>query len=195
MPGKRKIFILMGNPDMDSLTNAMASAYEEGALEAGHEVRRQNIPEMKFDPILHKGYKVIQELEPDLETFQDNVRWCEHFVVLYPNWWCTMPALLKGLIDRAWLPGFAFQMVKGSSWRWKALFKGKSVRVIVLANVHPWITWFLFGEFTNELNRATLGFSGMHPVKVKVFSPSEKSSDETRHRWFAKVRKMGMQAR
>ncbi len=180
---------------MDSLTNAMASAYEEGALEAGHEVRRQNIPEMKFDPILHKGYKVIQELEPDLETFQDNVRWCEHFVVLYPNWWCTMPALLKGLIDRAWLPGFAFQMVKGSSWRWKALFKGKSVRVIVLANVHPWITWFLFGEFTNELNRATLGFSGMHPVKVKVFSPSEKSSDETRHRWFAKVRKMGMQAR
>ena len=185
----------MGNPDTESLTSSMADSYEAGAIEAGHEVRRMNLPEMQFDPILHRGYKVIQELEPDLKTFHENVRWADHFVVLYPNWWCTMPALLKGLLDRAWLPGFAFQMVKDSSWRWHALLRGKSARMIILANVHPWITWFLFGEFTNELGRATLGFSGMHPVRVKVFSPSEKASDATRTRWIQTARWLGSQGR
>jgi putative NADPH-quinone reductase len=194
MKEKKKIFILMGNPDMDSLTNKLADEYQSGAIMGGHEVRRLNLPEMRFDPILHRGYKAIQELEPDLKAFQENVRWCDHFVVLYPNWWCTMPALLKGLIDRAWIPGFAFHMVKGSSWRWTAQLKGKSARTFILANVHPWITWFLFGEFTNELGRATLGFSGMHPIRIKIFSPSEKATDQKRARWMAQVRRMGARA-
>ncbi len=49
MSNTKKIYILMGNPDMQTLSKKMADAYEAGALEAGHEVRRQNLPEMKFD--------------------------------------------------------------------------------------------------------------------------------------------------
>lgn len=186
----KKIFILMGNPDTDSRTGKVADAYELGALEAGHEVRRQNIGDMRFDPILHKGYKVIQELEPDLKTFQEDIRWADHLVFLYPNWWSTMPALLKGLIDRAWLPGFAFHFHKKDSF-WDALLKGKSARIIILANTPPFANWFLFGEFTNELSRATLAFAGISPVSVTVFAPSEKASEKKWVKWLAKARKMG----
>ncbi len=187
----------MGHPNSGTLTSHFADAYEMGALEAGHEVRRQNISEMKFDPILHKGYKVIQELEPDLKTFQENVRWADHLVILYPNWWGTMPALLKGLIDRAWLPGFAFNFPKimGIIPNWIPRLKGRSARIIILANVHPWFSWFLFGEFTNELARATLGFAGIKPVRVKVFYPSERANDATLKRWVRKMRVLGRGAR
>ena len=190
----KKIFILMGHPNIDTLTAKLADAYELGALEAGHQVRRQNIGEMKFDPILHKGYRVIQELEPDLISFQENVKWCDHLVVLYPNWWSTMPALLKGLIDRAWLPGFAFRFHKTDPW-WDALLKGKSARIIILANTNAFVAWFFFGEFTNELARATLGFSGIHPVRIKVCAPSEKSSPKKREAWILLMKKMGAEAR
>ncbi len=183
----------MGNPDADSRTGHLADSYELGALEAGHDVRRQNIGEMKFDPILHKGYKVIQELEPDLKEFQENVRWADHLVILYPNWWSTMPALLKGLIDRAWLPGFAFRFHKTDAW-WDALLKGKTARIIILGNTHPWAAWFLFGEFTNELARATLAFSGIRPISISVFTPSEKASPQKMQSWVESVRTMGARA-
>jgi len=179
------------------LTGRLADAYEVGALKAGHEVRRQNIADMKFDPILHKGYKVIQELEPDLKTFQENMKWCEHVVILYPNWWGTMPALLKGLIDRVWLPGFAFHYtnIMGFIPSWTKMLTGRSARIILLANVHPWVQWSFFGEFTNELSRATLAFSGIRPVRIKICFPSEYASDAVHQRWIREVEALGRDAR
>ena len=79
---KKKIFILLGNPDSETYSESLAKAYEEGAKEAGHEVRRVNLGDITFDPILHKGYKVIQELEPDLITIQKNIQWADHFVIV-----------------------------------------------------------------------------------------------------------------
>ncbi|MEK9177329.1 MAG: NAD(P)H-dependent oxidoreductase, partial [Patescibacteria group bacterium] len=188
---KKKIYVLMGNPDMDSLTERLTDAYESAARAVGHEVRRQNLPEMHFDPVLHKGYKVIQELEPDLKVFQENVQWCDHFVIIYPNWWCTMPALLKGVFDRAWLPGFAFNMHRENLYGWVMRLKGRSARIIILADIPGWFTWLLFGEFTNELSRGILGFAGVQPVKTTVFSPSERSSDQKRAEWVRAVEKLG----
>ncbi len=191
----KKIFILLGNPDSETHSGRMAGAYEEGALSAGHEVRRQNIGDMQFDPILHKGYKVIQKLEPDLLTFQENVKWCDHLVIIYPNWWATMPAILKGLIDRAWLPGFAFRFYNDGRLGWQKLLKGKSARTIILAKTHPWVTWALFGEFTNELARGTLGFAGIAPIRTIVFSPSESASPARFGWWLQRVKRMGASAR
>lgn len=189
----KKVFILLGHPNSESMTASFADAYENGALSGGHQVRRQNIGEMQFDPILHKGYRVIQALEPDLKTFQENVKWADHFVLFYPHWWGTMPAILKGIFDRAWLPGFAFNFKK-NGMGWKKLLCGKTARIIILANTHPWMSHTLFGDFTNELRRATLGFAGIDVKLCKVFSPSEKVSDKKRLEWLQKVRKMGERA-
>ncbi len=163
----KKIFILLGHPDNDSFNYTLASEYQRGAEEAGHEVRRMNIGEMKFDPILHHGYRIIQELEPDLLSFQENVRWCDHFVVFYPSWWSTMPALLKGLIDRAWIPGFAYKFT--GEFTWIKLLKGRSARMIVTSDTIPLAQRLIFGDTTNELRNGALWFAGFGPIRVKKF--------------------------
>ena len=165
---KKKIFILLGHPDNDSLNFTLANEYERGALENGHEVRRMNIGEMKFDPILHNGYRLVQELEPDLVSFQENVRWADHFVIFYPSWWSTMPAMLKGLFDRVWLPGFAYRFVGGGYW-WKQLMKGKSAAMFITSDTAPIIQRIIFGDTTNELRKGILWFAGFSPIRVHKF--------------------------
>lgn len=163
----KKVFILLGHPDSDSLNYTLADEYQRGAEEAGHEVRRMNIGEMRFDPMLHHGYRVMQELEPDLLAFQDNVRWCDHLVILYPTWWSTMPAMLKGLFDRAWTPGFAFHFT--GDFTWKRLLKGKSASIFVTSDTMPLVLRILFGDTTNELRKGILWFAGFHPIYTHKF--------------------------
>jgi len=186
---KKKIYILLGHPDKDTLSGSFADAYEKGAREAGHEVRRTNPGELKFDPILHKGYKVIQEYEPDLLEVRKNITWADHFVILYPSWWSTMPALLKGLFDRIWMPGFAFKFKKegiGAGYFWQRLFKGKTARVFVTSDSSPLMARFIFGDTTNEIKKCILWFSGFRARVKKVgplkFISSERAS-HLRHRF------------
>jgi putative NADPH-quinone reductase len=189
----RKIFVLLGHTDSATLSGSMADAYERAARAAGHEVRRMNIGEMHFDPILHQGYKTIQELEPDLKDFQENVRWCEHFVVVYPIWWSAMPAQLKGLFDRAWLPHFAFTFAD-HGLTWSKLLKGRSARIITSANSPSWMLTLMYGPATAKLALAILGFAGIR-ARSTVFGPSERASAATHARWMRKVERLGKAGR
>jgi NAD(P)H dehydrogenase (quinone) len=164
----KKIFILLGHPDMNSFNETLATDYERGAMEAGHEVRRMNIGELKFDPVLHHGYREIQLLEEDLKSFQENVKWCDHFVIFYPTWFSTMPGILKGLFDRAWLPGFAYHFPK-SGLGWQRLLKGRTASVFVTSDSWPWELRLVFGDTTNEIKRGILWFAGFFPVKLRKF--------------------------
>jgi NAD(P)H dehydrogenase (quinone) len=184
-----KIFILLGHTDAATLSGALADCYEAHARAAGHELRRQNIGEMHFDPILHEGYKSIQNLEPDLETFRENIKWAEHIVIVYPTWWSSMPAMLKGLFDRAWLPHFAFTFAD-HGLTWTKLLKGKTARIITSANTSPWLLHFMYGPPTVVLELALLRFSGIRAHST-VFGPSERASDPIRARWFRKVEQLG----
>ncbi|MEX0919246.1 MAG: NAD(P)H-dependent oxidoreductase [Parcubacteria group bacterium] len=162
---KKKIFILLGHPDKDSFNCTLADEYEKGAEYNGHEVRRMNLSDMQFDPILRHGYRLIQELEPDLISFQENVKWCDHLIIFYPSWWSTMPALLKGLFDRAWMPGFAYKFT--SDFTWKKLLKDKSATMVVTSDTIPLAQRIIFGDTTNELKRGILWFAGFGPIRVR----------------------------
>ena len=183
-----KIFILLGHTDPATLSGALADCYETNARAAGHEVRRQNIGEMHFDPILHEGYKTIQPLEPDLTDFQENVRWADHIVIVYPTWWSTMPAMLKGLFDRAWLPHYAFNFAD-HGLTWKKLLKGRTARIITSANSAPWMLRLMYGSPTAILELCLLRFAGVR-ARSTVFGPSERVSDRTKAKWFRKVERL-----
>ena len=188
--GKKKIFILLGHPDKETKSGYFADSYERGAREAGHEIKRFNIAELKFDPILHKGYKEIQELEPDLVMVQENIKWADHFVIFYPSWWSTMPALLKGMFDRMWLPGFAFNFNKNSPG-WIKRLKGKSALVVVSSDSHPLIARIIMGDSTNEIKRGVLKFAGFSPVDILKIGPLKNISQEKKEKWGRNLYELG----
>jgi len=191
----KKICLLLGHPDTtQTISSEMALLYETAAKQAGHEVKRFNLGELQFDPILHKGYKTIQELEPDLKELQAAIVWADHFLIIYPNWWCTMPALLKGMFDRMWLPGFCFNMRKHKdgtpAMGWKKRMKGKTARVIVLSGSPPWMIWLFFGDYTNEIKMGILWFAGFK-TKVSHFGPTDHAPEWLLNKWRRKVWQLG----
>ena len=112
----KRILFINGHPDGGSFNAALAEAYRKGAVETEAEVREIIVRELKFNPSLQYGYRKRTELEPDLLMAQECIRWAEHLVWIYPVWWGSLPALLKGFIDRVFLPGFAFKKRENSLW-------------------------------------------------------------------------------
>jgi NAD(P)H dehydrogenase (quinone) len=187
---QKNVLVLLGHTDADTYSGALAGAYVTGAEAGGHNVKRVNIGDLSFDPILHQGYKVIQELEPDLLELQEAFRWADHIVIVYPNWWNTMPAILKGLFDRFWIPGFAFNFNKETQKIEKHL-KGKTARVIIVAGSHtPFQTWWKYGDYTNEIQHGILEFAGIK-TKVSPFGPCEKVGQPCREKWLTQVETLG----
>lgn len=190
-----KIFILLGHPDTttEPLSRRIADAYENAAKGAGHEVRRMNIGELHFDPILHRGYRAIQELEPDLKSVQENLSWCEHFVLSYPNWWGSMPGELKGLWDRIFLPRFAFRMHK-NRFGWDRLLVGRTARVFIQCGNPPFLDYLAFGNYTAAIGWSILRFAGIK-TRITSFGPSETASEEKKLKWISKVESLARCAR
>jgi NAD(P)H dehydrogenase (quinone) len=186
-----KILIVDGHPYDKSFCQAVTTAYTKGATSANHQVDVLSLRELKFNPNLQAGYKIIQELEPDLLRAQDLLKNCDHLVFVSPIWWGGPPALLKGFMDRTFLPGFAFKYRKDSVW-WDKFFTGKSGRVIVTSDAPAWYMRFYRGDSTvRMIKESTFDFIGIKPVRVTRLGDIKRLSDEKRLRMLQKVEKIG----
>lgn len=186
MPTK-KIALILGHPDRDSFCGAIADTYVQNAQAAGHEVRSFYLGELEFDPVLRHGYRQRQNLEPALEQVQQAISWAEHVVLVYPVWWGSMPALLKGLFDRVLLPGFAFKYRKNSSL-WDKLLSGRSAQAFITMDTPRWFfRWVYKMPAHHQLKKTILEFCGIQPVRIDTFAPLRDANDAKRQHWLAQV--------
>ena len=96
-----------------SLTGQVADAFSEAAQANGHAIEMADLAREQFDPVLR------EEDEPDWndpdKVYSEDVRRemqrierNEATVMVFPVYWWSMPALLKGWIDRVWNNGWAY---------------------------------------------------------------------------------------
>lgn len=189
----KKIVIINGHPNKESLSFAFAKAYNKGATNSGAEVKEIIIADLNFNPNLQFGYQKRTELEPDLLNAWEKIKWADHLVWIHPVWWGGLPAMMKGFIDRLFLPGFAFQY-RENSILWDKLLKGKTAHIITTLDQPSWYYWLIYGRpSVNQLKKSTLEFCGINPVKVSYFGIIKNSKDTTRQKWISAVEKLGKQ--
>ena len=189
------ILIINGHPDAESFNFALAAAYKKGAIQSGAQVREINIRELKFNPNLQYGYRKRTELEPDLTQAQQDIKWAEHLVWIYPVWWGSVPAIMKGFLDRVLLPGFAFKKREGSVW-WDKYLTGKTARLITTLDQPGWYYRWINGRPSHKaMKKLTMQFIGVQRVKISTVAPIRLSSDKFRNKWLKKVERLGAQRR
>jgi putative NADPH-quinone reductase len=150
-----------------------------------------NLAEMALSPAAATGNEKPSALEPALKQAQDDIRWAEHLVFVYPILWGTIPALLKGFIERVFTPGFAVNF-RADSPLWDKLLKGRSARLIVTLNTPPLLYRLLFrraGHIT--MKRSILEFCGIAPVRITDVGPMKNASAARREKWIQQARALG----
>jgi len=190
-----KVLVILGHPRKASLCGALAHAYAAGAEEAGVELRRLNLAEMHFNPNVVAGSPRNQPAEPSIQEAMELVQWADHLVFVFPTWWGTMPALMKGFLDRVLMPGFAFEEHEDGPG-WTKLLTGKSAHLLTAMDTPPWVyRWIYKSPGLNGIARATLGFCGIAPVRTSVFGPVKQSDRQRRAQWLAAARAHGLRLR
>lgn len=179
----KKVLVILGHPRPGSFCECLATAYAQACRNAGAEVQQLSLGQLTFDPVLREGYLRDQPLEPELAAAQASILWADHLVFVYPNWWGTAPALLKGFIDRVFLPGFAFRYREGSHL-WDRLLTGRTGRALVTMDSPGWYyRWFAGAPGDRHLRRSVLEFCGVKPVRIAHFGPMRTSTQAERSAW------------
>ena len=156
-------------------------------------VRDVYLPGLDCNPVLNAGYESRLQLEDSLCTFKQKLEQEDHVVMVYPVWWGSVPAGLKGLLDRMFLPGFAFKYEKDDLFP-KRLLKGRSARLIITMDTPVWYYKLIYGApATKMMKKTVLEFCGFSPVKVTEFGSVIKSSEHRRRKWITEVEKLGSQ--
>ena len=185
-----RCLLILAHPRRDSLCGALFDACATGAREAGVECRELILSEMSFDPAVHTVSPEQQPLEPDLVRAQGDIDWAEHLVFVFPTWWGTFPALLKGFLDRVMTPGFAFRHVAPN--KWEKLLAGRTADLITTMDTPPLIYRFVYrAPGSRALASATLGYCGLRTARIEAFGPVADSTAAQRSRWLDLARASG----
>lgn len=188
---KQRVLVILGHPRADSLCGVLADTYAKAAGEAGAEVRRVDVSRLDFDALAVKGENQAPPPEADIVSVQEQIRWAEHLVFVYPIWWGTVPALFKGFLERTFAAGFAIDFPDRPPY-YKPLLGGRSARLITTMNTPPWIyRWLLRAPGHNVMKRAILELCGIKPVRITPFGPVRGSSESRRRQWIQTVHGLG----
>ncbi len=187
----KRIAIIQGHPDAAGhhLLNAMADAYAEAAISAGHQVRRIEVARLDFPLLRTQAEFESGELPPALTQAREDMRWAEHWVFLFPLWHGTMPALLKGFLEQIFRPGFAMEYrEKGFPRR---LLAGRSARIVVTMGMPVLLYRWYFGAFgVRSFERSMLRFAGIKPIRESLFGLTL-ANEKKRARWIEAMRRHG----
>lgn len=193
--GVVNVLVIIGHPRAGSLCHALAEQYIRGAAQAGARLERLDVRDLAFSRDVERRIMQLQETEPDIERARRLLAWAEHVVFVYPTWWGTMPALLKGFLDRVLSPGFAFRHAE-NAWGYEGLLKGRSAHVITTMDTPPLVYRFVYrSSGYHAMRRATLRFCGISPVRITPFGSVLESDAAERRRWLERARLEGRRLR
>lgn len=110
--------VILCHPAPESFNAGVAARYGETARQNGHEVILRDLYRLGFDPVLKAGerptaadFHVAGDVAEEIALIGS----ADIFVLVYPLWFGTPPAMLKGYVERVFGSGFSHDAVRRRS--------------------------------------------------------------------------------
>ncbi|MCI1219309.1 MAG: NAD(P)H-dependent oxidoreductase [Bifidobacterium sp.] len=126
------VLVITSNPEPASLTAAVGEALAAGARAAGAHAEVIDLHRIGFSPVYtavdRNHYLGRAPMPGDVVPIQNRLAGADAIVLVFPVYWYTMPAMMKGFFDRVICRDFAYDAATGNP----LALAGKTVRVIML---------------------------------------------------------------
>lgn len=191
-----KILIIYAHPEPQSMNGALLSIAMETLTAVGHEVKISDLYAMQFNPVSDRSnfttvndplfFKQQQEevyasqtegFANFIEQEQQKVEWCDLMIWQFPLWWFSVPAILKGWVDRVFAMG---RFYKNGHIYENGIFQGKKA-LLSLTTGGPEANYISerYGDLDvilHSLQRGILEFTGFSVLRPHVIYGTEKQS-------------------
>ena len=193
-----KILIIYAHPEPQSMNGAMFNNAIDTLTKAGHEVQVSDLYAMQFNPVSDRSnFTTVND--PDffkqqreevyasqadgfaalIEEEQQKVEWCDLMIWQFPLWWFSVPAILKGWVDRVFAMG---RFYKNGHIYENGVFRGKKA-LLSLTTGGPEANYIneRYGELgviLHPLQRGILEFTGFSVLRPHVIYGTERQSVE-----------------
>lgn len=149
-----KIFIVYAHPEPKSLNGELLRFSLETLRKDGHQVQVSDLYAMNWKAVADRsdfpwldqnrklnytaasGYAYTQKEQlPEIEAEQQKLLWADIVVLQFPMWWYSMPAILKGWVDRVYAYKFAYGIGQHGGEKWGDRFgegtlKGRKAMIV-----------------------------------------------------------------
>ena len=170
---------VVGHPSTHSFSHAMAVRAETTLELLGVEVAHHDLYTEGFEPV--RGGDELVALH------QDQLAAADLLLVFHPNWWGMPPAVLKGWVDRVFVPHVAYRDAP-IGFPPLGLLKARAALIFNTGDTPPEREAAVFGDPLDMLWKAQiLGFCGVDDVVRRLYAPVSSSTDEQRGIWLDEV--------
>lgn len=158
-----KHLVLVAYPVINNFTMVLTSAYAEQLILLGHDQRTVDLYRMGFNSIINGD----GGMSPRESHEQNSLQQTDVITLLYPLWWLSMPAIMKGYIDRVFARGSGADANHGDG-----LLFGKKAVLITFSGA-PLSTLIESGKWSalqTEQNKLVLDAAGFELIDHLHFS-------------------------
>jgi NAD(P)H dehydrogenase (quinone) len=172
------VLVVVAHPDQGSLTHAVAAHVVQGvtASDPRHSCEIADLAAEGFDPRFTRAdiALLLKNAGPPAEVAAEHARIdrADALVLVYPVYWWSFPALLKGWIDRVFTQGWAYDDADGKLVR---KLQRLQVHLIALggADQRTYARYGYFGAMKTQIDRGIFGYCGARVVTSELLLPSD----------------------
>lgn len=141
-----RLLVIFCHPSSESYGAALYETACRALRAAGHELKCHDLYREGFDPVLstEEWGSYLSDTDSIITKHSERVEelhWAEGLVIIYPTWYYGVPAMLKGWLERVWLPGVSFEISDGKQRLPKPKLTNIRLFVGITTSGSPW--WWI----------------------------------------------------
>ena len=191
-----RFLIVFCHPCGNSFSAALYERVCETLLKSGHKVQTIDLYRQQFDPVLslEDWTSYLDDTKKNIHKVKEHIEklsWAEGLILIFPTWMYGPPALLKGWLEKVWLPNVAFEIPQGKQKIAKGKLKNIRRFCVVTTSGSPyWWLWFIGDPGKSMLFRGyKILFSRYCKLKWLQLYNMNHTTEKDRHKYLEKVSK------